>query len=208
VPENSSKPRKRPQQARSRETFDAIVKAAARILTESGYDDLSTNRIARTAGVSPGSLYQYFPNKESILAALLDSLLERFGAILQKQLAEVMNDPLEAAAHKMMRALVEMLSTVQPRLVRNLVEQVPRIGRRGMIGRVRQRGKELARLYLEVHRDELRVQDLELAVFFVTALAENLTFRIVFDRPRHLTAEACADEAADLIVRYLVERPA
>jgi len=205
VPDNTTRPRKRPQQARSRETFDAIVKAAARILTEHGYDGLSTNHIARTAGVSPGSLYQYFPNKESIIAALLDSLVNRFAAVLQKRLAEVMNDPLEPAAHKMMRALVEMLATVQPRLVRNLVEQVPRVGRRGMIGTVRERGKILAKSYLEAHRSELRITDLELAVFFVTSLAENLTFRIVFDRPRHLSAEYCAGEAAGLIVRYLVK---
>ncbi len=205
MPENSTKPRKRPTQARSRETVDAIVKAAARILTEHGYDGLSTNRIARTAGVSPGSLYQYFPNKDSVIAALLDSLLSRFGAIIQKRLAEVMNDPLDVAARKMMRALVEMLATVQPRLVQNLVEQVPRVGRRGMIGTVRQRGKELARMYLEAHRSELRITDIELAVFFVTSLAENLTFRIAFDRPRHLTAEYCADEAAGLIVRYLAK---
>ncbi|MCW5829346.1 MAG: TetR/AcrR family transcriptional regulator [Deltaproteobacteria bacterium] len=202
---NTARPRKKPQQARSRETFDAIVKASARILTEQGYDNLSTNRIARTAGVSPGSLYQYFPNKEAIIAALLDSLLDRFGTILQKRLAEVMNEPLETAAHKMMRALVEMLATVQPRLVRNLVEQVPRVGRRGMIGAVRQRGKDLARMYLGAHRTELRITDIDLAAFFVTSLAENLTFRIVFDRPRHLSAEYCADEAADLIVRYLAK---
>jgi len=57
-------PRKLPQQDRSKVTVEAILTAAAHILTEHGYDNTSTNRIAERAGVSIGSLYQYFPNKE------------------------------------------------------------------------------------------------------------------------------------------------
>lgn len=62
-------PRKLPQQERSKVTVDAILIAAAHILTENGYDNASTNRIAERAGVSISSLYQYFPNKEAIMTA-------------------------------------------------------------------------------------------------------------------------------------------
>ena len=62
-------PRKQPRQPRAQATTDAIVEAAARIL-ESG-EALTTNRTAEVAGVSIGSLYQYFPNKEAVLAALI-----------------------------------------------------------------------------------------------------------------------------------------
>jgi AcrR family transcriptional regulator len=58
-------PRKTPRQARARATFDAILEAAARILVNEGYDRLNTNRIAEIAGVSVGTLYQYFPTKGS-----------------------------------------------------------------------------------------------------------------------------------------------
>lgn len=66
-------PRKQARQARSRATQEAIVEAAARILEASGREGLTTNAIAERAGVSIGSLYQYYPNKEAVLAALLRS---------------------------------------------------------------------------------------------------------------------------------------
>lgn len=64
-------PRKTPRQARARATFDAILEAAARILVNEGYDRLNTNRIAEIAGVSVGTLYQYFPTKEAILTEII-----------------------------------------------------------------------------------------------------------------------------------------
>lgn len=64
-------PRKTPQQVRSRATRDAIVEAAARIISERGLDGFSTNAVAERAGVSIGSLYQYFPNKDALMVALI-----------------------------------------------------------------------------------------------------------------------------------------
>jgi AcrR family transcriptional regulator len=73
--------RKRPRQARSQSTFDAIVEAAARILAEDGGRRLTTNRIAARAGVSVGSLYQYFPDRRAIVRALLERELARAEAM-------------------------------------------------------------------------------------------------------------------------------
>jgi AcrR family transcriptional regulator len=67
----STEPRKLPQQERSRIAVEAILEATTRILTEEGYEKANTNRIAERAGVSIGSLYQYFPNKESLMTALM-----------------------------------------------------------------------------------------------------------------------------------------
>jgi AcrR family transcriptional regulator len=64
-------PRKSASQKRSRVTVDTLLEATARVLVKQGYDRASTNRIAATAGVSIGSLYQYFPNKEALVAALV-----------------------------------------------------------------------------------------------------------------------------------------
>src|SRR5687767_7904108 len=60
-------PRIDPRHSRARATVDAIIVAAARILADHGYAGLTTNKVAQRAGVSVGSLYQYFPSKESIL---------------------------------------------------------------------------------------------------------------------------------------------
>jgi AcrR family transcriptional regulator len=75
MPDVSSKqrprPRKQPKQARSLETVNVIVEAAARILEQHGREGFSTNAIAERAGVSIGSLYQYFPQKEALIGALI-----------------------------------------------------------------------------------------------------------------------------------------
>ncbi|WP_223216627.1 TetR/AcrR family transcriptional regulator [Rhizobium mesosinicum] len=64
-------PRKTPRQARSLATVSAIVEAAARILEERGHEGFSTNAVAEKAGVSVGSLYQYFPRKDALIGALI-----------------------------------------------------------------------------------------------------------------------------------------
>src|SRR5262244_4119896 len=65
-------PRKQASQERSRATVDALIEATARLLVREGFDKASTNRIAQEAGVSIGSLYQYYPSKEALVAALLE----------------------------------------------------------------------------------------------------------------------------------------
>lgn len=70
-------PRKLPRQERSRALFEAILDAAARILAQQGRDALNTNLVAEKAGVSIGSLYQYFPNRDAIIAAVADRHFHR-----------------------------------------------------------------------------------------------------------------------------------
>ena len=70
-PSHRARPRKAPRQARSLETVRVIVEAAARILEADGLDGFSTNAVAERAGVSVGSLYQYFPRKEALIGALI-----------------------------------------------------------------------------------------------------------------------------------------
>jgi AcrR family transcriptional regulator len=67
---NDAKPRKKPRQERSLVTYDAILEAATRIFGERGYAGATTNEIAALAGVSIGSLYQYFPNKDALIGEL------------------------------------------------------------------------------------------------------------------------------------------
>lgn len=71
------KPRKQPGQRRSAETVSAILEASARILEDAGFEGYTTNRVAELAGVSIGSLYQYFPNKDSITRALIVREMEQ-----------------------------------------------------------------------------------------------------------------------------------
>lgn len=88
MPPASSAPRRSPRQERSQFTVDAIFEAVARIVATQGEDALTTNRIADVAGVSVGSLYQYFPSKEAILLAMLDQHCDRVMLELDALLAQ------------------------------------------------------------------------------------------------------------------------
>ena len=67
-----NKSRKKPRQSRSKVTVDALLQATTHILLKDGVEALTTNHVAEVAGVSIGSLYQYFPNKASLIAALIE----------------------------------------------------------------------------------------------------------------------------------------
>ncbi|MFZ9087146.1 MAG: TetR/AcrR family transcriptional regulator, partial [Steroidobacteraceae bacterium] len=69
--------RKKPVQERAKVTSDSILEAAEIIIVNEGYEKATTNYIAEKAGVSIGSLYQYFPNKEAIISALIEQQVSR-----------------------------------------------------------------------------------------------------------------------------------
>ena len=77
MPDVPLAPRRLPNQTRGRETMEAILRAAGTEIEREGLDRLTTKRIAAAAGVSVGALYEYFPNKEAIVCALLTDWLER-----------------------------------------------------------------------------------------------------------------------------------
>ncbi|HVN27197.1 MAG TPA: helix-turn-helix domain-containing protein, partial [Candidatus Binataceae bacterium] len=90
-------PRKSASQERSRATVDALLEATARVLIKEGYDRASTNRIAEVAGVSIGSLYQYFPSKEALVAAVIDRHTEEIAEVTRNAVLKAAARPIEAA---------------------------------------------------------------------------------------------------------------
>jgi hypothetical protein len=98
--------RKAASQQRSRLTVHAILEATARILIREGFDKASTNRIAEVAGVSVGSLYQYFPGKEAIVAALIDRHNGDVMQTVQHELIEAVNLPMRQAVRKLVAVAV------------------------------------------------------------------------------------------------------
>lgn len=80
---NALKPRKQPRQARSQATVDAIFEATIQVLLADGLQRLTTIRVAERAGVSVGTLYQYYPNKQALLFAVLQGHLTRVGEAVE-----------------------------------------------------------------------------------------------------------------------------
>lgn len=92
--------RRVPKQARSRELVDRILVAAGETFAERGYADTNTNLIAEHAGVSVGSLYQFFAGKDEVLAALQQEWTARLGAALDERLRTSMETgPIETIEH-------------------------------------------------------------------------------------------------------------
>lgn len=198
-------PRKSASQERSRSTVDALLEATARILLKEGYDRASTNRIAEVAGVSIGSLYQYFPSKEALVAAVIDRHAQEISQVTRDALIKMAGSPIEVAAREFVSVAIEA-HRVNPKLHAVLSEQIPRVGRLENVEANVREGYALVRGYLEAHRDEIDVADLDLAAFVCVTVVEALTHAAVLRRPDILTNEQAGrfvDDVTRLLVAYL-----
>ena len=186
-------------------TVDALIEATARILMKEGYDRASTNKIAEKAGVTIGSLYQYFPNKEALVAAVIDRHTQQIIRLTRDALVKVTMQPLEIAARELVAVAIEA-HRVDPTLHRVLAEQIPRVGRLENVEAIDREARALMRIYLESRRDEIGVADLDLAAFVVVTTVEALTHAAVIHNPAVLADGKAAefiDEVTRLLLQYL-----
>ena len=199
-----SNPRKTASQERSRLTVDALLEATARILVREGFDKASTNRIAEVAGVSVGSLYQYFPSKEALVAALIDRHNRQVMRAVQGELAEALNLSMEEAVRRLVSIAVKA-HRIDPKLHRALTEQIPRVGRLENVEFFNRQYYVLFENYLKSRRGELGVTDLGLAAFVCVTSIEALTHTAVLHR-KMVSAEeldALIEQGTRLVVGYL-----
>ena len=97
-------PRKLPRQARSRATVDAVIVATTQVLIDHGFERATTARIAERAGVSIGSLYQYFPNKAALIAALIKNHVDAVSQLTQQIVEHSATSTLKDGLKKIVRA--------------------------------------------------------------------------------------------------------
>lgn len=207
LPKARIRPRKKPVQRRAQGTMEAIVRAAARVLVRRGYAGTTTNHIAADAGVSIGSLYEYFPSKEAIVVALVHRHLDAAEAMLAASFGEaspsVLSRPLEATV----RAVVEVMLALHeddPKLHRVLSEEAPRVPElRARVMRMEEAGVNALKALLAAH-PEAHVTDASLAARLVVELVEAATHRWVLDgKGRPVPAARMAEELTVMLVRYL-----
>lgn len=194
-------PRKKPRQARSQATVEAILDAATRVLIEDGYDKTTTNRIAAVAGVSIGSLYQYFPNLGAIIEALFDRHEAKMLAHLGRMVMEVAGKPLEVGVRAYIRALLAVHAE-NPRLHQVFTRQLVASDLE-KIRQIQGRAEAAVRIWLESHRDEIRPRNIDMAAFILVSSVETVTHAALIDRPEVLKDESFAEEVTQLVVAYL-----
>jgi AcrR family transcriptional regulator len=180
-----------------------LLGATARILSRDGYDHASTNRIAEEAGVSPGSLYQYFPGKEALVAALIDRHRDRMNAVFVENVAAFADAPLADAVAGVVRATLKA-QAADPELHRVLIDQVPRVGRlTQLLDDLDTHIAEVVRGALVRRAAQLRVTDVEMAAFVVIHAVQTLSHRLLL-LPSH-RRERGIEEIIVMVTRYLVD---
>lgn len=195
-------PRKRPRQERSRATVDTILAATARVLVKRGFDGLTTNAVADAAGVSIGSLYQYFPNKEALVAALIERHVETMNSAVLSELTRVAQLPIPEAVRAVIELTIRAHSR-EPELHRVLTEQVPRVGRMAKLRELEAISHRMVAGVLAARREELAIHDPDLAAFVLVSTIEAIAHRASLFAPERLRDPRLVDEATTLVCRYL-----
>lgn len=177
--------------------MNAVVEATARVLVERGYDGATTRRIAERAGVSVGSLYQYFPSRDALVTSVIerhvDEVLEAIGRVLRR----VEQAPLDRA----IRALVDAVLALHdddPGLHVVLMEQLPRADRTALLARIERVMGSHCRAFFRARHDLAHV-DVERAMFVLS----RACLPLIHARAPGEQAPSSGDRADDLVLVVL-----
>jgi AcrR family transcriptional regulator len=203
----ASQHRRKPVQARSTATVEAIVEAAAQVFERHGYAAGTTNRIAERAGVSIGTLYQYFPDKDAILLALTERHLQEGTDVLRPLFTELVErpPPVGEALERLLNGLIE-LHRHQPTLHRVLFEEAPRPAElRARLDLTFELATTALTSYLAA-RPEVNVRDPHLAAQLLVQSAVAITHGLVIHPRGENSPEIYAKEAVTMLESYLTGR--
>ena len=193
--------RRRPKQRRAHQTVDAVLDAVVRVLKREGFGAVTTNRIAEVAGVSIGSVYQYFPNKQAIFVALHQRHMDQIDRMVETKLIHYAASPLDDLIRAMIEGMIEAHNT-DPELYELLATEVPHRANGTHDFAVRLHGAFRLALSSRAHQLK-RGHDLDNLVFVVTNMVESLSHAALFRRPPHLSLAAAKAEAVRAVLAYL-----
>lgn len=195
------KPRKTPSQERARATVEAILEAAAYILVRDGWEKFTTNSVADRAGVNIASLYQYFPNKDSIVAELQRRHIEKGRAAYPEMIAQLCSQPNLRAALKILIDGSVAEHKINPKLHKVFAEELPRSSRRVHGDSDKHLIERLANVLKPY---PIQVPDLDIALFLFRVIGHAAIHEAASERPDLLENPLFAEELVTLIERYLV----
>ena len=193
--------RKHPRQRRSRQLVDSLIEATGRALVEYGLDHTTTVRIAEIAGVSVGSLYQYFEGKEALVEALMDKLADDIAQGLRRlPLAD--SAGLRETVDGAIRFGFAVLHS-RDGLYLELVRNWHRLPTNRVADALQQHFMELSRLYFIKHSRDYPIEDLQVRVFIV---ANSVLFTMVRHASQNdalLREDDIAAGLTDMVVGYM-----
>lgn len=193
--------RRQPQQRRAIETMNAALDAVVRILKREGAAAVTTNRVAEVAGISIGSLYQYFPDKHAIFAALHKRHIDEVDRLIESRLVQHAGSSLDTLMRALVEAMIEA-HTRDPELYELLATEVPHRAEGTRDFAVRLHGAFLLAIASRA-RGTTKRRDLEKAAFVVAHMVDSLSHGAVLRRPPKLSLEEAKDEAVRAVLAYL-----
>lgn len=183
-----------------------LLEATARVLVKEGWSKTSTNRIARAAGVSVGSVYQYFPNKEALVLALAHRHASEMMALFSETASGLAGAEIEQAVPVFVRSYFEA-HRVEPQLHVALVHQLLHTGLE-LIDEIQVAARHLVRAYLEAHRAVLVVTDLDVAAWMCVTTVDAVVHAALLDpHGDRLEDPAVERELCAMLLRYLLGAP-
>lgn len=208
-----SQPRRRPSQSRSKVLVDAIIEACRLILAEEGVEQLTTNRIAEVAGVTIGSLYQYFPNKEAILANLFTAEMAASADKICQETTSRVAAQVNVSLRSTLRELIRVTAELHLRYLRlhgefyreyyDFFDFHSKVDAH-MTEVYRQPSwQEWLPDLLRKYRSEIIPVDLEQAAFLSANIIERLLAAALEERPEWLEDEAYLQSIETITVNYL-----
>lgn len=206
LPNKRPQPRKRPLQSRSRMTVADIMEAAAQLLVAEGREALTTTRIAERAGVSVGTLYQYFADLDTLVAKLVEQHLEREREAMETVLQDGLSTPLPQLLDQLIDAFTGVFAE-HPELSGALYSEIRRASWRPELDELGQDTTRVVAHLLQQRSDEMRVSDPSLAAFVLVNAVDALVQRAAAQRPEDVRSGAVAQEAKAMARRYLLADP-
>jgi len=194
--------RKPPQQSRSKVTVSSILDAAVRVLDREGADAATTTRIAEVAGVSVGTLYQYFGNRDSILDALQDREFDRATRFMTDVLGEI-SGTAEQIARRVIEGLLELYAAC-PALHRLLVVEGLRVTPTDRVQAFDLRMVSALRAFFASSGLPIRRHNHAVAAFVIYHSVRATMLARLLEAPPGVGDRALVDEVTDLVISYLV----
>lgn len=198
-------PRKRPQQARAQTTVHAILEATVQVLEREGLEAATTTRIAEVAGVSVGTLYQYFSHRDAVFDALQEREFDRAIALMQEVLS---HDHLARSPRETVSACVQGmlgLYAASPGLHRVLTLEGLRMTKAERVHSFDLRIIALVRHFLAATGTAIRRKNVDAAAFVAFQCVRATMLARLLEMPAGLDDQALVEELVDLLLRYLVD---
>jgi AcrR family transcriptional regulator len=193
--------RRHPVQRRSRQTVEDVLDAVVKILKRDGIDGVTTNRVAEVAGLSIGSIYQYFPDKRAIFTALHDRHVEQIGRVIESTLVKHAASPFEALVRALIEALIDAHAS-DSELHQLMASDVPHGADGARALEVRLRGTFRLVLASRARGGEAP-RDLDKMLFVLPHMVEALSHGAAYRRPAGLSRAAAREEAVRAVLAYL-----